>query len=310
MKSKETTLSKLIDDYLNYCKSQRCLDEKTIRAYKVDLLQLPSIVSIKTIHELDTYCLEKYISTLHARYKPRTVRRKIASCKAFMHYLERKDIIINNPFHKIESRFKSPVYLPKTIPLSIVETILKTVYHESTKSVTPYRRRNAIRDAAIIELLFATGIRISELCNLSPASVDLANGIILVNGKGSKERLLHIGNSEAIDALLDYAEEYHAEIKKCNRFFVNQSGRPLSDQSARRLIVYYSQLASVDLHITPHMFRHTFASALLDQGVDIRYIQEMLGHSSIHTTEIYTHVSLSRQKYILCSKHPRNTFHL
>ena len=79
---------------------------------------------------------------------------------------------------------------------------------------------------------------------------------------------------------------------------------------SRRLIVYYSQLASVNLHITPHMFRHTFASALLDQGVDIRYIQEMLGHSSIHTTEIYTHVSLSRQKYILCSKHPRNTFHL
>lgn len=308
MTKKESTLDTHIDDYLKYCKEQRCLDEKTVRAYRTDLTQFITQMSINYIHELDAQKLETYIATLHMRYKPRSARRKIASSKAFLRYLERKDMISENPFHKVDVSFRSPIYLPKTIPLLVIEAILKTVYRESKSGLTPYRRRNAIRDTAIIEMLFATGIRISELCNLTPSSVDLTNGIVLIFGKGSKERILYIGNNDTLHALSVYAAEYSNEIESCNHFFVNQSGKPLSDQSARRLICRYARLASVSQHITPHMFRHTFASALLDQGVDIRYIQEMLGHSSIHTTEIYTHISLSKQQSILQRKHPRNSF--
>ena len=100
------------------------------------------------------------------------------------------------------------------------------------------------------------------------------------------------------------------EIQRCNYFFVNQSGRPLSDQAVRRMINKYTSLAAIELHITPHMFRHTFATSLLEADVDIRYIQEMLGHSSINITEIYTHVAMSKQRDILTTKHPRKDFHI
>lgn len=131
------------------------------------------------------------------------------------------------------------------------------------------------------------------------------DGTILIYGKGSKERRLQIGNSDVLEILNEYFIEFQDVISKCNKFFVNQLGHSLSDQSVRRLIKKYSKLAGINLHITPHMFRHTFATALLEADVDIRYIQEMLGHSSINITEIYTHVALAKQRDILTTKHPR-----
>ena len=134
------------------------------------------------------------------------------------------------------------------------------------------------------------------------------NGTILIFGKGSKERMLQIGNIEVINILKEYHTDFLRECENCGHFFANQSGTPLSDQTVRRMINKYTELASVNLHITPHMFRHTFATSLLDADVDIRYIQEMLGHSSINITEIYTHVATAKQKDILSKKHPRNMF--
>ena len=159
-----------------------------------------------------------------------------------------------------------------------------------------------------MELLFATGMRISELCTLKNGDVDLENGIVLIYGKGSKERRIQIGNEEVIGVLKKYRNDFRVEIKSCGYFFVNQSGRVLSDQAVRRMINKYATLAAIELHITPHMFRHTFATALLEADVDIRYIQEMLGHSSINITEIYTHVTTSKQRDILATKHPRKNF--
>ena len=169
-------------------------------------------------------------------------------------------------------------------------------------------KKNALRDAAVIELLFATGIRISELCSLKSCDVNLNDNFVLIYGKGSKERKLQIGNDNVLKTLNEYKNTFSKEIENCGHFFANQSGKPLSDQSVRRMIQKYASLAGIDQHITPHMFRHTFASSLLDADVDIRYIQEMLGHSSITTTQIYTHVTLAKQKMILTTKHPRNGF--
>lgn len=301
-------INSCIKNYLEYCQVQKCLDKKTLKAYRIDLRQFSEQIPNLMITEISSRTLEQYIAQLHKSYKPKTVKRKIASLKALFHYLEYRDIIDHNPFSKILIHFREPVILPKTIPLHTVETFLSTIYRQREAAKTPYQKRNALRDAAIVELLFATGMRISELCSLKAADVNLYDGTILICGKGSKERRIQIGNESVIQILTEYNNDFSAERQTCSSFFVNQSGNALSDQSVRRMINKYAALASIDQHITPHMFRHTFATSLLEADVDIRYIQEMLGHSSINVTEIYTHVTVAKQKNILATKHPRKDF--
>ncbi len=299
-----------IKNYLDYCTLQKRLDSKTIKAYRIDLTQFVSHINEKQLNDITQNTLEQYISHLHQNYQPKTVKRKIASLKALFHYFEYKELITQNPFNKVQVKFREPVILPKTIPLQTVECLLKTIYSQQDNAKTIYQRRNALRDAAVCELLFATGMRISELCSLDVNDVNLQDGTILIYGKGSKERRLQLGNTDVIATLKNYKAEFFYEISNCHNFFVNQTGRPLSDQTVRRMISKYTNMAAINLHITPHMFRHTFATSLLDADVDIRYIQEMLGHSSINITEIYTHVAVSKQRDILTSKHPRKDFNI
>lgn len=299
-----------IKNYLEYCQLQKCLDEKTLKAYRIDLRQFSEKIPNLTITEITSETLEHYIAQLHELYKPKTAKRKIASLKALFHYLEYREIIDHNPFNRILIHFREPVILPKTIPLNTIETFLSTIYRQRENAKTPYQKKNALRDAAVVEMLFATGMRISELCSLNVNDVNLYDGTILIYGKGSKERRIQIGNEAVIHILTEYNEHFSAERLSCTNFFINQSGKTLSDQSVRRMINKYTSLASIDQHITPHMFRHTFATSLLEADVDIRYIQEMLGHSSINITEIYTHVTVAKQRSILATKHPRNDFNL
>ncbi len=299
-----------IKNYLEYCKSQKCLNEKTLKAYQIDLRQFSEQNPNINITEITSNILEQYITKLHQQYKPKTVKHKIASVKALFHYLDYKEIISHNPFNKILIHFREPVILPKTIPLHIVETFLSTIYKQRENAKTPYQRRNALRDIVVAELLFSTGMRISELCSLKVNDVNLYDGTILIYGKGSKERRIQIDNESVLNILTEYNEYFCSERQFCTNFFVNQSGKALSDQSVRRMINKYTSLASIEQHITPHMFRHTFATSLLEADVDIRYIQEMLGHSSINITEIYTHVTVAKQRNILATKHPRKDFSL
>lgn len=297
-----------INNYLEYCQLQKRLDAKTLKAYRIDLAQFQNQLPTSDILEITPETLESYIATLHQKYKPKTVKRKIASLKALFHYLEYKELIDKNPFNKVQIKFREPVILPKTIPLYTVETFLSTIYKQCSCAKTIYQRRNALRDAAVIELLFATGMRISELCSLKTNDVNLWDRTILIYGKGSKERKIQIGNDDVVKILKKYKKEFQNEIQNGHHFFTNQSSRKLSEQSVRRMINKYTKLAAIELHITPHMFRHTFATSLLEADVDIRYIQEMLGHSSINITEIYTHVAMSKQRDILRTKHPRKNF--
>lgn len=301
-------LQNQINNYLEYCQNQKRLDAKTIKAYRIDLKQFQSSFRTSEITQITSEILEKYIANLHETYQPKTVKRKIASIKALFHYLEYKELINQNPFNKIHTKFKTPIILPKTIPLSTLEIFLTTIYNQYSNANTIYQKRNALRDAAVIELLFATGIRISELCSLKLNDVNLSEKTILIYGKGAKERKIQLGSDEVVNILKEYKENFFTEMLHCEYFFVNQSKRPLSDQCVRRMINKYTSLAAIELHITPHMFRHTFATSLLEADVDIRYIQEMLGHSSINVTEIYTHVTMSKQKEILTTKHPRKNF--
>ncbi len=301
-------LETLLEKYLIFCQTKKRLDSKTLKAYRIDLHQFQLKVPSQEISQIDSDVLENYIASLHEKYKPKTVKRKIAALKAFFHYLEYKEFIDRNPFNRVHVKFREPTILPKTIPLQVVETFLSTIYTYRTNATTDYQQKNALRDIAVIELLFATGIRISELCSLKSLNVDLYEKTILIYGKGAKERKIQIGNDDVINILAEYKKNFITIIRSCNYFFVNQSGRPLSDQSVRRMINKYTSLAAIELHITPHMFRHTFATSLLEADVDIRYIQEILGHSSINVTEIYTHVAMSKQRNILTTKHPRKDF--
>lgn len=301
------TLQTQISDYLHFCQIQRRLDSKTLKAYRIDLRQFAGQVT-KNAQTVSPGDLENFIAYLHQNYKPKTVKRKIASLKAFFRYLEYKDLITINPFNKIQIKFREPSVLPKTIPLPIVETLLSAIYQQHLTAPTPYQRKNALRDAAVIETLFATGMRISELCSLRLQDVNLYEYTILIHGKGSKERMIQIGNASVIWTLQEYQKAYAQPVHSSGHFFVNQDGSVFSDQSVRRMINKYAALSGIEQHITPHMFRHTFATSLLEADVDIRYIQEMLGHSSINITEIYTHVATAKQRDILATRHPRNRF--
>lgn len=300
----------LINNYLEYCQLQKRLDEKTLKAYRIDLRQFSEHFAKTKITDISSDMLEAYIAKLHQQYKPKTVKRKIASLKALFHYSEYREILAQNPFNKLQIHFREPAILPKIIPLHTVELFLRTIYNQRNTAQTEYQKRNALRDATVAEVLFATGMRISELCSLRQKDINLYDGTILIYGKGDKERRIQICNENVIHLLKEYRNNFISEMKNCNNFFVNQAGEPLTDQTVRRMINKYSSLAGIELHITPHMFRHTFATSLLEQDVDIRYIQEMLGHSSINITEIYTHVAISKQRDILATKHPRNSFNI
>jgi site-specific recombinase XerD len=180
------------------------------------------------------------------------------------------------------------------------------MYQYKNLAPSEYQSKILSRDIAVIELLFATGIRISELCSLKPSDIDLESQNVLIYGKGSKERMIQIGSMDVINALTEYQAIYKNEIENCNYYFVNRRKQKLSEQSVRFMIKKHTNIAAINQHITPHMFRHSFATLLLEEDVDIRYIQKMLGHSSITTTQIYTHVSIEKQKDILTTKHPRN----
>lgn len=297
-------ITSLIPPYLTYCRQNKRLDPKTIKAYRIDLTQFAVAIPVTDINAITPDTIKSHIATLHQSYKPKTVKRKIASLKAFFSYLEENDIIPASPFLKIHTRFREPLQLPRTIPLSTIEKLLSTIYSYHRTAKTYYSRRSSLQAIAVIELLFATGIRISELCSIRTEDIDLINASLKINGKGKKERLLHIGNSACIEALSDYHREFGSEISSSGLFF------PISDQVVRRMIRKYSKLAGIEKHITPHMFRHTFATSLLEADVDIRYIQEFLGHSSISVTEIYTHTTLKKQREILSTVHPRLTMRI
>lgn len=298
-------LKTYIIKYLEYCEFRKRLDSKTLKAYRIDLNQyLAFSSSLSQCFSKQT--IDCFITNLHKQYKPKTAKRKIASLKTFFHYLEYQEIIKNNPFSNLDIRFREPKLLPKTIPFHSIQSFLSIMYTRKEFASSEYQLRCCIRDIAVIELLFATGIRISELCSLKPSDIDLKSRNLLIYGKGAKERVLQIGNPEVISALDLYQKTFEEDISVCGYFFVNRLHHKLSDQSVRYMINHYAKLAGIEQHITPHMFRHSFATLLLEQDVDIRYIQQMLGHSSISTTEIYTHVSNTKQKEILIQKHPRN----
>ncbi|WP_027178219.1 tyrosine-type recombinase/integrase [Maridesulfovibrio bastinii] len=302
-----------IDIFIQHCEYERGLAEYSLKAYKLDLKQfcihcykIKKDISIK---EIDRSVIRSYLKYLYSLYKPKSIKRKIASLKSFLSFNEQEDYIEVNPFNKLRLKLEKEKLLPRVISREDLELILKAVYNnyrlklESHKSIS-----ESIRDIAILELLFSSGMRVSELCSLKFEDVDLPSGQVKVSGKGKRERVIPICGKEVLNSLRLYIKEYSPWLERDKSFFLNRDKHGMSTQSVRLLIKKYCYLAGITTNITPHMFRHTVATLLLENGVDIRNIQCLLGHSSLSVTEIYTHVSQSSQREILKNKHPRKEF--
>ena len=295
-----------IGRYLEYCEFRKELDWNTLKAYRIDLMQFFEYVK-EDIPGKEK--IEDYITELHKKFKQKTIKRKIASVKAYYNYLVESEIISDTPFRKIKVKFKESIILPRIIPREEIEQILNCMYaQENRKNVKAYKYW--LRDVAVIETLFATGARVYEISNIREDSVNLNTGLIRIMGKGGKERYVQIASSEILGVLKNYYKENAEDIKQSGFFFVNNRECRYTEQSIRLMLKKYAKLAGVERNITPHMFRHSFATYLVEEGVDISCVQQILGHSSIKTTQIYIHVAAKRQAEILRELHPRNRMNI
>lgn len=295
-------MKKGVTAYLIQCKEQKRLDAKTLKAYRIDITQFEDYIQSND-SQYDREALRGFIAVLNQKYKPRTVKRKIASVKSYLSFLQDEELISENPFIGMRISLPKSLTIPRTIPLRTINAMLVEAHNFEGHTVTSFSHFCALRNTAVIELLFATGMRISELCGIAEKDLDLSEGLVFIHGKGNRERIVEIANCEVLAALKKYDQ---AKPKHIKSFFLNNRGNPLTDQSARRIIENCAKKTDPFRHITPHMFRHSFATMLLEEDVDIRYIQQMLGHSSISTTQIYAHVSSEKRRAILSTKHPRN----
>lgn len=287
--------SKLISNYLSYCETHKRLSTHTIRAYKNDLLQF---------YNSNYNNVESYIEFLtKSNIKSNTLRRKIASLKVFYNYLKFQDIIDENPFNQLRFQFRKEKILPKTIPYDILKSVYSYSEQKVIYSKSKYQKQKAERNLLIISLLLSTGIRISELCHIHLKDINFSNRTLHIIGKGKKERILFLGDQTTFSLLKKYINKYC--VRPNDYLFTGQYPlKALSEQSVRLILKKLVKKNNLSITITPHMFRHSFATMLLDKDVDIRYIQQILGHSSISVTQIYTHVSQSKQKEILTLCNP------
>ncbi|MDR1644960.1 MAG: tyrosine-type recombinase/integrase [Tannerellaceae bacterium] len=309
------SVNEVMKNFLFHCQFEKNLNPKTLKAYDTDLKQFAAYIK-DTEDELNFKCMSKgtlknYLQEI-SHLKAKTVKRKIASLKAMLNFLEYEDDDYINPFRKMKIRLKEPSLLPSVMTLSEVKKILNIMYKElsNNQNMDSYTYKAQTRNLAIVEILFSTGMRVSEVCNLKFEDINLKNGVIKVFGKGSKERIIQICQHETLLIIRTYYQCYKQEIKSESSFFINRLGQCVSTQSVRLMIKSYVKKAGLSKRITPHTFRHTFATLLLEEDVDIKYIQNMLGHSSIAITQIYTHVNVSKQKKILATKHPRRKLQL
>ena len=304
---KKIELEKQLESYYEDCEFRKRLNEKTIKAYTIDLNQYLEFI---TTTEINQKIINEYIHYLNKKYiKYKTIKRKIASVKAFYSYLEYEEIIDYSPFNKIKTKIKEPKLLPKTIQKDYIDKIIHLLLKDLKNSKTEFQKKISLRNITLISVMFSTGIRVSELCNIKLKDIDLLEKKLKIFGKGSKERILYLGNSNVVQLCQMYLT-YNNTCKKNEYFFLNKFNKKLSEQTVRILLKKIESELELSTHITPHMFRHTFATTLLEKGVDIRYIQNILGHSSISTTQIYTYVTYSKQKEILTNKNPINDYQL
>jgi integrase/recombinase XerD len=301
------TLNSAAEWFLAHCADHRKLSHHTLKAYKLDLSHFrtfaPDLPGDIPIASVDRNLVQRWLASMNGA-KPRTVRRRLATLKSMFSSLERYGNLKNNQLAGFRSEVKVGSILPRTVARATVKLLLRSPRREVAQE--PAKRNRFIRETALIEMLFSTGMRVSEVVATNIEDVDMERLVIWVCGKGNREREIPI----VCDAFQEVLTQHLAErclngVTPDAPLFVNRRGSRMSDQSVRAVLGRHATRIGTR-RITPHMLRHTVATLLLEDGVDLRNIQRLLGHSSITTTTIYVHVSERSQRKALASRHPRN----
>jgi len=290
---------KYIDKYLEYLKVIRKYSDKTILSYKDDLIEYQEFLcnNFTNILEVKKEAINKYLKYLYERdLNKNSICRKLSSVRGLYNYLVKEEIITDNPLNFVTNP-KKEKYLPKFLNNSDMDKLLSIC-----EDNTPVEQR----DSLIIELLYATGLRVSELVNIKIKDIDTKERVIKVLGKGSKERIV-IYNNHTSEALKKYLNDgYHNFNKKNSGYLIlNKNGDKLSDRYIRNIIDKKIRKAGINTKISPHTLRHTFATDMLEQGADLVTVKELLGHESLNTTSIYTHITNEQIKKTYNMAHPR-----
>ena len=291
-----------LDKFITYLIAEKNASLYTIKNYRHEIRQFLDFLKeqgIDSWDDVDRYVLRRYLAWLQAEgYVKASIARRISEMRSFCRYLVREDILDTNPIRTISSP-KIPKRLPNYLAPHEVEALLA-----APDATVPQGQR----DRAIMEVLYASGLRVSEVVSLNLSNLDLRHGELRVWGKGGKERLALLGQP-ACRALTRYIQDGRSKLIKENRatnaLFLNRWGTRLSTRSVSNVLDKYAKLAGLERRVTPHVMRHTFATHLLDGGADLRTVQELLGHASLSSTQIYTHVSQARAKEVYRKAHPR-----
>jgi integrase/recombinase XerD len=294
-------MDRLIERFIHYLAVERGLANNTLDSYRRDLTNFSNFLkktNTTDLNQLHRATIIAFLADLQRKGKANsTISRNLASIRAFFSFLLRDGFIDGDPTVNLESP-KIEKRLPKVLTVEQVEALLLSP-DVSTAC--------GLRDKAMLELLYATGIRVSELVSLNVPDVNLNMGFLKCTGKGNKERIIPLG-SIAEKFVHQYLMRSRPELVRDPRedaLFLNHHGRRLSRQGFWKIIKKYAQLAAIEKEITPHTLRHSFATHLLENGADLRSVQEMLGHADISTTQIYTHITRSRLKEVYEQAHPR-----
>lgn len=300
---------KHLDIYISLLKTERNLSEKSTKAYYSDLSSLLSWMYQNKFTNIEDLQISEYIKWLQGdkNLKDSSIKRHYVTIKSFLKYLTNNKLLAYSPIENCRISFKMPKKLPKTLSVLDVGRLLKSPVEDLKCLGSEFRKNICIRNTAIIELLYCLGLRIGELVSITIEEIDLEEQTILIHGKGRKERFLYISSNEVINKVKNWLNVRNSFNPTSNSLFINKYGTPLSIYSIEDIFYKYRDLSGIDTRSTPHFLRHTFATQLLSNGADLRAVQEILGHSSITTTQIYTEVSTERKKQVLLKFNSRNS---
>jgi integrase/recombinase XerC len=313
MSSHSVVKNDFIDQFIHYLSAEKNASPHTCRCYLRDLEEFRNFLKSSgislspsggiEIEKIDRMAIRRYLSFLHRRNRKSSIARKLSTLRSFFKYLMREQLAVSNPAKSVSTpKVEKP--LPTTLTVDEVFRLIKSPEASVKKSPSVSAKNRRLRDVAILELLYSSGLRVGELVGLNLNQLDLDLGIVKVMGKGRKERIVPVG-TKAVEALKAYLKERDI-LKGEEPLFVSPSGGRLTTRSVGRLIKKYTKNSGIFRKVSPHSLRHTFATHLLDAGADIREIQEMLGHSSLSTTQRYIHLSIGKLMEVYDRAHPRS----
>ena len=289
-------LERYVQKFINYLNIEKNASQYTVTNYQIDLREFDNSLKEKPLENISHVDIRLFLARMkEKKFSKRTIARKMACLRSFFRFLCREGYVKVNP----ASGLQTPK-LDKRLPIFLdAGQVVKLIESPDTSDVY------GLRDRAILETLYSSGLRVSELVGLNRENVDFIGGVLKVYGKGKKERLAPIGD-KAVRAMRKYLEKLNpSKLKEKKAVFFNKSGRRISDRAVRRIVEKYIRKTSLNEKVSPHSLRHSFATHLLDRGADLRSVQELLGHANLSTTQIYTHVTTERLKAIYDKTHPR-----